>query len=107
MLCRFGPMMVITMKKQISGVGRAGAWVACGVLGLSWCGAVKAELVTPPAVVVAEASVQAPPIRLPACKLGGIRSGHVMTVTESGAESVQLTLQARKPSLLSEFCLVH
>jgi hypothetical protein len=43
--------------------------------------------------------------------LGGIRSGHVLMITESGTENVRATmlaqLQVRKPPLLSEFCLVH
>jgi hypothetical protein len=101
--------MVNKMKKRYPAVERAGALLACIVMTLPWCATARADEAEKPAPAVAAKPAQ--PIRLPALKLGGIRSGQVMMITESGVEHVQATmlaqLQTRKPALLSEFCLVH
>ena len=97
------------MKKSRFYAAGAGAWLACFVLGLTWSASARAE--DTPAPVVAAQSAPAQRILLPRLKLGGVRSGHVLMITERGTENVQFTLlaqyQARKPALLSEFCLVH
>jgi len=96
-------------KASISCAAGVGAWLACFVLGLIWSASACVEDARVSAVAAQSASAQR--IRLPAVKLGGIRSGHVLMITERGMENVQFTLlaqyQTRKPSLLSEFCLVH
>lgn len=97
------------MKKRHLSVERAGALLACIALTLAWCAGANAEEAVRPAVVAAGKPAQ--PVRLPALKLGGIRGGQVMMITEGGVENVPSTMlaqyQARKPALLSEFCLVH
>jgi hypothetical protein len=104
-------MMVIAMKKNYRDVERAAVMLAWVVLGLSWSVAASAEEAAKSEEVAVATPVPAQKIRLPALKLGGIRSGHVLMITESGTENVRATmlaqLQVRKPPLLSEFCLVH
>jgi len=104
--------MVIAMKKNYRDVESAAVLLACVVvMALSWSTAASAEEAVKSDEFVFAQSVSAQRVRLPALKLGGIRSGHVLMITESGTENVRATmfaqLQVRKPPLLSEFCLVH
>jgi hypothetical protein len=105
-------MMVIAMKKSYRDGESAVVLLVCVVvLGLSWSATASAEEAAKPEKVAVATPVPAQRVRLPALKLGGIRSGHVLMITESGTENVRATMlaqvQMRKPPLLSEFCLVH
>jgi hypothetical protein len=97
------------MKNRYPDLARAGAILAFSVLGSVWSAHARADDEAKPAVIAARAPEQV--VRLPALKVGGIRSGYVMLITESGTENVKSAVLAQrqmaKPSPFSDFCNTH
>lgn len=102
--------MVMTMNNRYTNLPRAAAIMAFLVVGLAWSAQSRADDEVKVAAAVTFAP--APTVRLPAIKLGGIRSGNVLMITENGSEVVKpATLAQRqlmaKPSQFSDFCSTH
>lgn len=94
------------MRNRYTSLPRAGAIMAFWVVGLAWSAQLRAEDEVNLAIVT---PAQEQPVRLPAIKLGGIRSGHVLMITENGSEVVKpATLAQRqliaRPSRFQDFC---
>jgi hypothetical protein len=102
--------MVTTMKNRNPDLARTGVLLAFFALGLAWSAHSRAddESKTVIAAVVAAAPAHEQVVRLPALKVGGIRSGQVLMISDSGTEIVQLTVLAQrqmsKPSPFPDFC---
>jgi hypothetical protein len=74
---------------------------------LVWSAQARAENVSNPAAVIATPA-QERLVRLPVTRIGGIRDGNIMTMTERGTENVTPAMfaqqQMSKPYSFSEFC---
>jgi hypothetical protein len=98
------------MKKRKPDMVRAGAILTFFVLGLAAAASSRADDDAPKTDV---AAMPAPErvVRLPARKVGGVRSGYELLITESGTELLKpATLAQRqlpKPSPFNEFCFVR
>lgn len=84
---------------------------ACGVLAFCVLACLRSAWVYAAdegAPALNPASVPERQVRLPAFKVGGLRGGDVILITDSGAERVKATALAQqwvaKPSALSDFC---
>ncbi len=79
------------------------------VVGLAWSAQSRAEGEVKVAVVT---PAQEQAVRLPAIKLGGIRGGNILMITENGTEVVKPAMLAQRqliarPSQFSDFCSTH
>ena len=92
------------MKTRFPALAKAGALLALFALGLAWSAPVLADDEAKPAVVAATDR----PVRLPALKLGEIRNGYVMMISERGVEGMKpaaFAQQMIKPSTYNGFCI--
>ena len=95
------------MKTRFPRLAKAGAILVFFALGLAWSAPVLAD--DEAKVVVPAAPAEAVRVRLPMLKVGEIKSGYVMMVSERGIEAAQpqaLAQQQAKPvSPLAGLCV--
>ena len=94
------------MKTGFRGLAKTGALLALLALGLAWSAPVLADEAATITTVAASAPER--PVRLPALKLGEIRSGYVMMISERGVEGMKpaaFAQQMIKPSTYNGFCI--
>jgi hypothetical protein len=115
-------MMTTTKCRNLHWM-KVGATLTCLTIGVAWSAHSRADDETRPVVVAVAAPRQEQPVRvaaprqeqlvrLPALKVGGIRSGDALMITESGTESMKFAEMAQRPvqkkqTLFSDFCNAH
>jgi hypothetical protein len=96
------------MSYGFRSLARMGAIRALLIAGLAWSLYAHADETK---IVVTEMSMQEQLIKLPALKLGGIRGGQVLLITDRSVEMVKFTLLAQhltpRASPFVDFCSTH
>ena len=87
------------MKYRYSDLAREGAMLVLLALGLACFTCSRADDESKPAGVVVAAPAPEQVVRLPSLKVGGIRSGHVMLITDRGMEFVPPAVLAQGQSM--------
>ena len=97
------------MKNLFWGSARAGALLAIFALGSGYSAQAGADDAAKQAGIVEASPAQQQPVRFPLVKVGGVRSGNVMLITDSGTQSVRASelaqRQISRPALSSELCI--
>jgi hypothetical protein len=95
------------MKTRFPRLAKAGALLVFFALGLAWSAPVLADDEARP--VVPAAPADAVRVRLPMLRVGEIKSGYVMTISERGMEGIQSAVlaeqRAKSASPLAGFCV--
>ena len=87
------------MKYRYSDLAREGAMLVFLALGLACFTCSRADDESKPAGVVVAAPAPEQGVRLPSLKVGGIRGGHVMLITDRGMEFVPPAVLAQGQSM--------
>ena len=97
------------MKNRFSDSARAGAMLAIFALGSGYSAQAGADDAVKQAAAVDAPAAQQQPVRFPLVKVGGVRSGNIMLITDSGAQNVrssELTQrQMSRPASSPELCV--
>ena len=97
------------MKNLFWGAARTSAMLAILALGSGYSAQAGADDSAKQAGAVDAPPAQQQPVRFPLVKVGGVRSGNVMLITDSGAQSVRASelaqRQISRPALSSELCI--
>ena len=97
------------MKNRFSGAPRAGALLAFFALGSGLSAHSRADDESKHAGFGVAPPAQQQMVRFPALKVGGVRSGNVMLITDSGTENVRAAVFAQRkmsgPAASSDFCI--
>jgi hypothetical protein len=110
MVVAMGKTMTIRKPRKVRACAIL-AYLVCGLVCVTWSAHARADEETKLAADKPVELMTEHVVRLPERKLGGIRSGHVLLITDRGAESIRPALLAlrplNKPNPFKDFCSVH
>ena len=97
------------MKNRFPSAARAGAMLAFFALAMGFSAHSRADDESTHAGASVAPPAQQQLVRFPALKVGGVRSGNVMLITDSGTENVRAAVfaqrQVSRPAPSAELCI--